>query len=160
MHNRVHGFTLLQLLLVIALFVIVFALVRAGISSIAASRDSLNVPIFSVAFSPDGKTLASAHEFGTDLWDVASGELKTTLWPQSRFRSVAFSPDGKTLASATGSWDGDGTVKLWNVATGEERFTLNGSFCVAFSPDGKVLASADRNVDSANRDSGGYGGYA
>src|SRR5437868_14313467 len=55
--------------------------------------------------------------------------------------SVAFSPDSKTLASASY----DGTLKLWEVATGKELATL-GEYkgclgCVAFSPDGKDLAS-------------------
>jgi WD40 repeat protein/serine/threonine protein kinase len=57
---------------------------------------------------------------------------------------VAFSPDGTALASA--SWDG--TVKVWDPATGEERLTLDGGgawlHAVAFSPDGKSLAAGDR----------------
>ncbi len=64
----------------------------------AVSRRS---PVNSIAFSPDGKTLAAGSDDGTvRLWDVAVGdELSRFEGHSSGVRAVAFSPDGKTLAS-------------------------------------------------------------
>ena len=104
-------------------------------------------PIRSVAFSPDGKILASGSTDTTiKCWDVTTGRQIRTLQGHSNFVvSVAFSPDGKILAS--GSYDK--TIKLWNVSTGREIYTLQGHsswvYPIAFSTDGKILVSGSHD---------------
>jgi RNA polymerase sigma factor (sigma-70 family) len=111
--------------------------------------------IYSVAFAPDGRTVAAG---GRDsmvlLWDVATGrEIRRLSGHEDGGVFVTFSPDGKTLATGARAhspsvamgkyWDY--TVRLWEVATGQQRRLLGshpgGAFTLAFSPDGRKLAS-------------------
>jgi WD40 repeat protein len=100
-----------------------------------------------VAFTPDGKVLASA-EYGygaMQRWDVATGSLLASVEGKpdvSRVDSAAFSPDTSLLAVGTL----DGTVQLWDATTAAELYAMTGHsgdvYDVTFSPDGKMLASA------------------
>ncbi|MBD1861499.1 MULTISPECIES: WD40 repeat domain-containing protein [Trichocoleus] len=101
-----------------------------------------NGSVYSVSFSPDGKTIASASDDNTiKLWNLQGQEIKSLKGHNGYVLSVSFSPDGKTIASASG----DNTIKLWNLQ-GQEIKSLkghNGSvYSVSFSPDGKTIASA------------------
>ena len=98
-----------------------------------------------IAFSPDGRTLASSGDFSdwtVRLWDTITGNhLHTLAVNTGAVLSAVFSPDGRTLV--IGSLDK--TVQLWDAKTGEHQRTLAGHTgsveSLAFSPDGSVLAS-------------------
>jgi WD domain, G-beta repeat len=117
----------------------------------------------SVAFSPNGKTLAAGGDDSRVwLWDLANPAHPARLGqpltgPTDGIGSVAFSPDGKTLAAGS-----DGQVWLWDLANpahparlGQPLTGLTGpAYSVAFSPDGKTLAagSADDTAQMWNLD--------
>lgn len=99
-----------------------------------------------IAFSPDGKTLASGGylpNHAIRLWDTDTGELRGTLDGYEDILSLTFSPDGTLLASSGGP--PEYRIRLWSVATHQLRdtyFNQEGSaYAIAFSPDGETLVS-------------------
>jgi WD40 repeat protein len=103
--------------------------------------------IAGLAFSPDGKWLASASWDNTvKVWDAQTGAPRYAPFAHDdRVNAVAWSPDGRWLASG----DQTGKVYLWNAQSGAAIYPLEGHksaiYGVAFNPDGKQLASAGSN---------------
>lgn len=101
--------------------------------------------VTSVAFSPDGRLLASGsygNERKIKLWNVDSGKVIYEFGDDLSFKSVAFSPDGKLLVGAGYSK----VIKVWKISERKLIYRLSGHQAeiqtVSFSPDGKLLASS------------------
>jgi WD40 repeat protein len=99
----------------------------------------------SMAFSPDGVTLATGHYDGTvNLWDFVKGEKLLSINTDEVIQSLAFSPDGRLIA--TGGSFANSLVRLWSAGTGELLHTLEGHSGgvtrLLFSPNSKYLVSA------------------
>ena len=104
----------------------------------------------SIAFSPEGRTLAAGCHDGTiKLWNPSNGEESGSLAVLGRdqyymrysVRSIAFAPDGKLLAAGLGTCG----MQLFDMSTGRLRAVIEGQGCevtsVLFSPRGELLAS-------------------
>ncbi|MBX5455463.1 MAG: protein kinase [Thermogemmatispora sp.] len=103
-----------------------------------------NSSIYTLAWSPDGRLLASSGADGSvQIWEALSGRLQQCCnGHRGPVYSLAWSPDGQRLASA----GRDGTVRLWSLSTGDELTSYQGHtsyvYSVAWAPDGQSLASA------------------
>src|SRR5262249_20148776 len=104
--------------------------------------------ITALTFSPDEQRLAAFTLEAVRVWNLSTKELKLELpvapsqTDLNSHGAVKFSPDGRLLAIG----DGDGRVRLVNMATGVESApfnasSVNGIFTLAFSPDGRLLAA-------------------
>ena len=109
---------------------------------------------FAMAFSPEGQLLATSHGRILRIWDVASRRLRVerTNFNYGVF-GLAFSPDSKTVVTAGGSMyvpeekGGNGEVRLWDAATGEELPTCfsgirSCAYNAMFSRDGQIIAAS------------------
>ena len=109
-------------------------------------------PVSTLAFSPDGRMIASAGR-NVQLWNAATGQLIRTFARHAGYsHSISFSPDGKTLASGCEDYsemekltDWSPDIHLWDASTGihKQKFIGHRSSVrsLAFSPDGTILAS-------------------
>ena len=154
--KRIHFFISTLLLVTTCFLPNGFAQDYVHYATLTGHTDGIFNAVTSVAFSPNGLTLASgSSDWTIRLWDVATGHHKKTLAGHTdSLYGVAFSPDGLTLASGSH----DATIRLWDVVIGQHKKTLAGhtdtdsiygsvfsGYGMAFSPDGLTLASGSRD---------------
>jgi WD40 repeat protein len=132
--------------------------------------------VSTLAFSPDGKTLASAGDIiknnllaggQVTIWEMPSGKLLRRITVNSEIaiytKSVAFTPDGKRLVTGMAQSNGKGEISEWDALTGElkRKWRPNtGIHSVTFSPDGQFLVAgcSDATIKFWDFNSGEYQG--
>jgi WD40 repeat protein/serine/threonine protein kinase len=106
---------------------------------------------WSVMFSPDGRQIVTTDDRAAQVWDARTYRRTSVLFHGEAVYGAAYSPDGARIATA----GGDGTVKIWDAATGalvrELRDEAKTRYAaVATSPDGRLVAAIDTRGDVAN----------
>jgi WD40 repeat protein len=109
-------------------------------------------PVFTVAFHPDGTTLASGGDAGVTLWKLPGSPERRSIKGLSGQTPVAFSHDSKLLATL--NYDKDpkaATLNLWDAGTGQHRLACQGKpggqfSSLVFSPDGKLIAAGSEKT--------------
>jgi WD40 repeat protein len=106
------------------------------------SLPGFTTPVTSLAFSPDGKLLATgSDDQKIRIWDMSNGQDVHELGPVGLHMHLAFSPDGSLLIAGTAN----GTITIWVTATWTQIASLTASSGmvtgVAFTPDGKFIIS-------------------
>ncbi len=129
---------------VLAVFCHLIAQESSGETAVQPMTLKHTSKVKTVAFSPDGKTLAAGSEDGSiTLWDVETRKERRCIKAHKGIVvSVAFNPKGKSLASGGSQ---EKLARLWDIESGKEQLTFEADQAtagpVAFSPDGQTLAT-------------------